>query len=78
MRTVTVSTELSIPAERACELAQRTAVFRHVVWPLFTVRDREVPTLIEEGRPFAVRLFFLEDSSQGTATRSPSSSAGRP
>ncbi len=59
MRSVSVSTELAMPAERACELAQRSAVFRHVVWPLFIVRDRDVPELIEEGNPFSVRLYYF-------------------
>lgn len=58
MRSISVSTDLPLDAERACTMAQRAAVFRHVVWPAFAVRDREVPASFAVGAPFAARLWL--------------------
>ena len=54
---VKVTTELPIAAEAACELAQKPAVFRHVVWPVFTIGA--VPDHLEEGEEISARLYFL-------------------
>jgi hypothetical protein len=54
---VKVTTELPIPAETACELAQKPAMFKHVVWPVFTIG--EVPARIEEGEEVSARLYFF-------------------
>jgi hypothetical protein len=54
---VKVSTELPIAAELACQLAQRPAVFKHVVWPVFTILD--APEHLAEGERLVARLHFL-------------------
>lgn len=54
---VRVTTELEIPGELACQLAQKPAVFRHVVKPIFTIGA--VPDHLEEGGEISARLFFL-------------------
>ncbi len=54
---VRVSTELEVPAEAACELAQKPAVFRHVVWPLFTISA--LPDRLQEGDEISARLYFF-------------------
>jgi hypothetical protein len=57
---VTVSTELSIPAERAYELAQRTATVQHVLWPWFSVTPATVvPETIVEGAHISLDLRLL-------------------
>ncbi len=57
---ITVSTELSIPAERAYELAQRPATVRHVLWPWVTITpDTEVPERIVEGARISLHLRWL-------------------
>jgi hypothetical protein len=54
---IRVATELSMPAEKACELAQKPAVFRHVIWPAFTVGA--VPDRLEVGNEISARLYFF-------------------
>lgn len=54
---VRVTTDLSIPAEAACELAQKAALFRYVVWPLFTIGA--LPEHFDVGDQLAARLSFL-------------------
>ena len=54
---VKVTTELPISAEAACELARRPAVFRHVVWPVFTIDA--VPESLEQGEEISARLWFF-------------------
>jgi hypothetical protein len=57
---VTVSTELSIPAERAYELAQRTATVQHVLWPWFTVTPTTIiPDTIAQGAHISLDLRLL-------------------
>lgn len=58
MRSLAVTTDLPISAERACAMAQRSAVFRHVVWPALAVRDRDVPGAFAVGEPFVARLWL--------------------
>jgi len=55
--TVRVSTDLSIPAELACRLAQKPAVFRHVVWPIFGVRH--MPESLRPGEELSARIYWL-------------------
>jgi hypothetical protein len=54
---VKVSTELPIVAELACELAQKPAVFKHVVWPVFTIPT--APEHLAQDEDFSARLYFL-------------------
>lgn len=54
---VKVSTELSIAAEAACRLAQKPSVFKHVVWPVFAIRN--TPERLEQGEALSARLYFL-------------------
>ena len=54
---VRVSTDLPIPAETACQLAQKAATFRYVVWPLFTIGA--IPEQLEVGDETSARLYFL-------------------
>jgi hypothetical protein len=54
---VSRSTELPIDAELACWLAQKPAMFRHVVWPVFGVRD--LPASLAEGEELSTRLYWL-------------------
>lgn len=54
---VRVSTELPIAAETACKLAQKPAVFKHVVWPIFTIG--RVPELVAQGEEISARLYFF-------------------
>ncbi len=58
--TVTVTTNLPIPAQRACELAQKPALLRHVLWPWLAMRPiGALPEQIAEGDVIAARLRFL-------------------
>jgi ligand-binding SRPBCC domain-containing protein len=58
--TVTVSTDLSIAAERACELAQKPALLTHVLWPWVTVTPRTpLPDMVAEGDEISIRIRFL-------------------
>ena len=54
---VKVSTELPIAAETACLLAQKPAVFKHVVWPMFTIGN--VPEHLTQGEEISARLYFF-------------------
>lgn len=54
---VRVTTELPIPAERACQLAQKAALFRYVVWPIFTIGP--IPEQFDVGSEGSARLYFL-------------------
>lgn len=54
---VRVTTELPIPAEEACLLAQKAALFRYVVWPIFTIGP--VPEHFDVGEETSARLYFL-------------------
>jgi len=57
---VKVSTELSVPAECAYELAQRPATVRHVLWPWVTITpDTRVPERIVEGARISLHLRWL-------------------
>jgi hypothetical protein len=51
------TTELPIPAELACQLAQKPAMFRHVVWPIFGVRN--LPASIAAGQELFTRIYWL-------------------
>lgn len=52
------STDLPIPAECACRLAQKPAMFRHVVWPVFGARG-ELPERLEAGQELSARLYWM-------------------
>ncbi|HEX3520322.1 MAG TPA: hypothetical protein VHT29_14910, partial [Solirubrobacteraceae bacterium] len=52
-----MSTELPIAAEAACRLAQKPSVFKHVVWPVFAIRN--TPERLEQGEALSARLYFL-------------------
>lgn len=54
---VKVSTELPIAAETACRLAQKPAFFKHVVWPVFTIRH--APARLEQNEELSARLYFF-------------------
>lgn len=54
---VKVSTELPIAAELACRLAQKPTVFKHVVWPVFTIGN--VPEQVAQGEEISARLCFF-------------------
>ena len=54
---VSVTTDLPISADRACALAQRPAMFRHVVWPV--IATGELPKQMEVGEEVAFRLWFF-------------------
>jgi hypothetical protein len=58
--TVTVTTNLPISAQRACELARKPALLRHVLWPWLAMRPTDpLPEQIVEGDVFRARLRFL-------------------
>ncbi|MGP0100779.1 MAG: hypothetical protein ACLPUT_04040 [Solirubrobacteraceae bacterium] len=58
--TVIVRTDLPIPAERACQLAQKPALLNHVLWPWWTVSPlTPLPERVTEGDEIVVRLRFL-------------------
>ena len=55
-----MSTDLPIPAERACQLARKPEVLNHVLWPwLRAVPVTPIPDPVEEGDEVVVRLYFL-------------------
>jgi hypothetical protein len=57
---VTVTTELPIAAERACQLAQRPALLSHVLWPWVTVATgTPLPEAVAEGEEISIGLRFL-------------------
>ena len=55
--TVRVQTQLPIPAEKAFELAQKLATFRHVTFPILRVSD--LPDRVEEGNEVSARIYFF-------------------
>jgi hypothetical protein len=58
--TVSVSTNLPIAAERACELARKPALLAHVLWPWLTMAPATpLPESLAEGQEISVRLRFL-------------------
>ncbi len=58
--TVTVTTELPIPAERAAELARKPALLRHVLWPWLAFRSLgPLPDAVIEGDELRARIWFL-------------------
>lgn len=58
--TVTVRTDLPIPAEHACQLARKPALLNHVLWPWWTVSPlTPLPEQVAEGDEIVVRLRFL-------------------
>ena len=54
---VNVRAELPIAAEEACRLAQKPTVFKHVVWPVFTIG--KVPEQVDQGEEISARLYFF-------------------
>lgn len=54
---VRVTSELPLPAETACAMAQNPAVFKHVVWPVFTIGA--IPDTFDTGATISARLYFL-------------------
>ena len=57
---VTVSTDLPIPAERACRLAQKPEIMNHVLWPWMSATPlMPLPDPVTEGDEIPVRLRFL-------------------
>lgn len=48
---------LPLPAAEACALAQKPALFQHVVWPVFTTGP--LPERLDVGAEAAARLYFL-------------------
>src|SRR5260221_5051969 len=54
---VRVTTDLPISAEAACQLAGKTALFRYVVWPVFTVG--KIPERWDVGQEISARLYFF-------------------
>jgi hypothetical protein len=57
---VSVSTELSIRADCAFELAQRTAMVQHVLWPWLTITPTtQVPERIAVGDEIVLHLRWL-------------------
>ncbi|HXN38364.1 MAG TPA: hypothetical protein VN892_10025 [Solirubrobacteraceae bacterium] len=55
--TISVSTELPIAAERACELAQKPAMLSHVLWPwMRLIATAPLPETIAQGDEIVVRL----------------------
>lgn len=57
---IVVSTDLPIPAERACQLARKAEVLNHVLWPwLRAVPVTPLPDPVREGDEVVVRLYFL-------------------
>jgi ligand-binding SRPBCC domain-containing protein len=60
MTVVTVGTALPIPAERACQLAQKPALLAHVLWPWVTVTPgMPLPDVIAEGDEISIQIRFL-------------------
>lgn len=58
--TVSVTTDLPITAERACQLAQKSAVLAHVLWPWLTVTPgTPLPAAVAEGDEITIRINFL-------------------
>lgn len=58
--TVSVSTDLPIAAERACELAQKPALLAHVLWPLLRMTPAApLPDTVGEGDEISTRIRFL-------------------
>jgi hypothetical protein len=58
--TISVSTELPIAAERACELAQKPAMLSHVLWPwMRLIAIAPLPETIAQGDAIVVRLCFF-------------------
>ncbi len=58
--TVVVSTELPIPAERACQLAQKPALLLHVLWPWISLTTQNpLAEQVAEGDEISVQLRFL-------------------
>jgi len=57
---VSVSRELPIAAERACELARKPALLHYVLWPWASVStDAPLPESIAEGEQFHGRVRFF-------------------
>ncbi|HEV3048580.1 MAG TPA: hypothetical protein VGY13_14595 [Solirubrobacteraceae bacterium] len=57
---VTVETELPIPAELACKLAQKPAMLLHVLWPWMGLTPlTPLPEQLVEGDEIVVRLRFF-------------------
>ena len=57
---ITVSTDLPIPSEYACQLARKPEVLNHVLWPwLRAVPLTPIPEPVQEGDEVVVRLYFL-------------------
>lgn len=53
---VTRTTHLPLAPEAACALAQKPALFQHVVWPLFTTGS--LPERLEVGERASARLYL--------------------
>lgn len=51
------TTDLPLPATEAWSLAQKPALFQHVVWPVFTTGP--LPDTLELGAEASARLYFL-------------------
>jgi hypothetical protein len=59
---VTVTTDLPIPAQQACALAQKPALLRHVLWPWMAMvldDDQPLPERFVAGDTLAARLSML-------------------
>jgi hypothetical protein len=58
--TITVSTDLPISAERACELARKPALLAHVLWPWLSLTPlTALPDEVGEGDTVSARLRFF-------------------
>lgn len=56
---VTLTTELSIPAETAAALARRPATMTYVLSPILVIRHLDVPEQIEVGTEGSARLWWF-------------------
>lgn len=58
--TVTVTSDLPMAAERACQLAQKPALLSYVLWPWLTVAPATpLPEAVAEGDEISIRIRFL-------------------
>lgn len=59
MSTVTLSTELPLPATTACALAQKPALFTFVVSPIIRMPRLDLPERIEPGAGVSGRIWWF-------------------
>jgi hypothetical protein len=59
MSKVTLTTELPVSAEAACDLARKPELFKFIVWPILRVPTALFPEPVEVGTHGSARLWWF-------------------